>query len=117
MSVSILIPRLDFPNHEEKISEIERINELIHEFDNQRHLFLIIKNVRYALTRTTATFAHQDYPRISLDAAEYTVIRELTITDVSDLQYFTDRYKSKVYILEVGIYLFRMERIDNYNAL
>jgi hypothetical protein len=93
---------------EEEIFEIEKLVEVIVAY-NLNNFYLNIKSISYHLSQTSKC-PDKEYPRIIVYKPEVIVPIELTITDVSDLEYFLSQHPYSTYHLEIESRVFQMQK-------
>ncbi|RUT01616.1 hypothetical protein DSM106972_067130 [Dulcicalothrix desertica PCC 7102] len=90
--------------HSHEISSIERLTEFLNFYQALDYELQINQNQYHLLQ--TGRCGKKEFPKIVLQKSGYALTTELTLTQISDLEYFLMQHPANTYQLEIdtGIY-------------
>ncbi|TWH43894.1 hypothetical protein [Dulcicalothrix desertica] len=90
--------------HSHEINSIERLTDFLN-FYQALDYDLQINQVQYRF-KQTGRCGRKEFPKIILEKSGYALTTELTLTQISDLEYFLQQHPANTYYLEIdtGIY-------------
>ena len=94
--------------HSLQISSLSSLSEFLNSFPVNNYN-LQINQVNYYL-RKTGRCGKRDYPKIALQKDGFILPTELTLTQVSDLEYFLKEHIGNIYCLEIDSSVYQMSR-------
>lgn len=90
--------------HSHEISSIERLTEFLNCYQGLDY-DLQINQVQYRL-KQTGRCGKKEFPKILLEKSGHALPTELTLTQISDFEYFLRQHPANTYYLEIdtGVY-------------
>lgn len=94
--------------HSLQISSLSSLSEFLNSYPVNNYN-LQINQVNYHLQKT-GRCGKRDYPKIALQKDGFILPTELTLTQVSDLEYFLKEHIGNIYCLEIDSSVYQMSR-------
>ncbi|MBW4604325.1 MAG: hypothetical protein KME29_33350 [Calothrix sp. FI2-JRJ7] len=91
-----------------QISSLSSLSEFLSNYPLNNY-DLQINEARYHL-RKTGRCGKRDYPKIALQKDGFILPTELTLTQISDLEYFLREHIGNIYCLEINNSVYQMSR-------
>lgn len=94
--------------HSQQINSLLSLSEFLDSYTVTNYN-LKINQVNYSVVKT-GRCGKQEYPKIALQRNGYILPTELTLTQISDLEYFINEHVGNVYRLEIDSSVYQMSR-------
>jgi hypothetical protein len=91
-----------------KLDSLETLSEFLTLYSATNYN-LQINQVGYQLVKIRRC-AKQEYPKITLERDNYILPTELTLTQLSDLQYFLSKHSGSLYYLEIASCVYQISK-------
>lgn len=94
--------------HSHEINSIERFSDFLNSYLGLDYN-LEINQFHYHLIQT-GTCQKKEYPKILLEKSGYALPTELTLTQISDLEYFLRQHPGNLYYIEIDTGVYKLSK-------